>query len=53
MANEEHVKRLKQGVAKWNAWRERKSLYIDLSGAHLVGAHLSRSIRGPETNNLT
>jgi uncharacterized protein YjbI with pentapeptide repeats len=41
VANEEHVKRLKQGVAEWNAWREGKDLSdINLSDAHLRGANL-------------
>ena len=38
MANEEYVAMLKQGVAAWNAWRERDgNIYIrpDLSGANL------------------
>jgi uncharacterized protein YjbI with pentapeptide repeats len=34
VANEEHVKRLKQGVVEWNAWRQ-KQLDADLSGLKL------------------
>jgi uncharacterized protein YjbI with pentapeptide repeats len=42
MANEEHIKILKQGVDEWNAWRSSKSLFRpDLSGADLSGAYLS------------
>jgi hypothetical protein len=41
MANKEHVKRLKRGVAKWNAWRGSKVLWVDLSGIDLSGADLS------------
>jgi uncharacterized protein YjbI with pentapeptide repeats len=44
VANEEHVKRLKQGVAEWNAWREETNWAdIDLSGALLSGAILRRA----------
>jgi uncharacterized protein YjbI with pentapeptide repeats len=49
MANPEHLEILKQGVAAWNAWRQREpSVYPDLSeadlhGAHLEGANLSRA----------
>jgi len=35
VANEEHVKRLRQGVAKWNAWREENKSYLYLSGLEL------------------
>lgn len=41
MANEEHVKRLKQGVADWNAWREREQVAVDLSGLELPDSNLS------------
>jgi len=42
MANEEHVKILKQGVEVWNKWREENPDVIipDLSGANLSGAIL-------------
>ena len=41
MANEEHVKILKQGVEIWNIWREEHpDTEFDLSGAHLAGADL-------------
>jgi uncharacterized protein YjbI with pentapeptide repeats len=58
MADEEHVKRLKQGIAEWNAWREDNPMIrldlvgADLSltkliGADLCGADLSRAnLRG-------
>jgi uncharacterized protein YjbI with pentapeptide repeats len=42
VANEEHVKRLKQGAAKWTAWlRKNKVVQIDLFEADLRGADLS------------
>lgn len=42
MANEEHVKILKQGVDAWNKWRqENPGILPDLSRADLSGAHLS------------
>ena len=41
MANEEHLKILKQGVKAWNRWREENlNTRPDLSGAHLGGADL-------------
>jgi hypothetical protein len=41
MANEQHVARLKQGVAAWNAWRdENPNILPDLSGADLHGRDL-------------
>ena len=48
MADKEHLKRLHQGVATWNAWRENEPLVVpDLdrlrpSGANLRGANLSQ-----------
>jgi len=47
MANEEYVAMLKQGVAAWNAWRERDgNIYIrpDLSGANLREANLREAM---------
>ena len=47
MANEEHLKILKQGVEVWNTWREENSNVIpdlrmaNLHGAYLIGANLS------------
>jgi Pentapeptide repeats (8 copies)/TIR domain len=44
MANEEQLKRLKQGVQAWNVWRGKNRgilPLIDLSGANLSGANLS------------
>ena len=49
MANEEHLKILRQGVAAWNRWREEHRdiapnlVYADLRGAHLEGADLSEA----------
>jgi hypothetical protein len=41
MANEDHLARLKQGVAAWNAWRaENLTIRPDLSGADLFCADL-------------
>ena len=41
MANEEHLTLLQQGVAVWNAWREKHpELLPDLTGAQLPGADL-------------
>ena len=43
MADEEHLKILKQGLGKWNRWRrDNPDLIPDLSGADLEGAVLSR-----------
>jgi uncharacterized protein YjbI with pentapeptide repeats len=45
VANEEHVKILKQGVEVWNAWRiANPTLRPDLYGAHLHFADLSHAI---------
>jgi uncharacterized protein YjbI with pentapeptide repeats len=43
VANEEHVKRLKQGVAEWNAWRKEKHSSASLSGADLSDTDLSNA----------
>lgn len=45
MANEEHVKILKQGVEVWNKWRkENREVKLDLNGANLRGAILRGAI---------
>jgi uncharacterized protein YjbI with pentapeptide repeats len=41
MANEEHLKILKQGVEQWNKWRLENAIRPDLSRANLPGANLS------------
>jgi len=41
MANEEHLKILKQGKEQWNKWRLESAIRPDLSGANLLGADLS------------
>ena len=48
MANDEHVAMLKkQGVAAWNAWRDKKpNILPDLGGANLREADLSRANLG-------
>jgi len=44
MANEEHLKIIKQGVSTWNAWREEHpAITPDLSGADLIDARLHRA----------
>ena len=43
MANEEHLKILKQGVEQWNRWRLENNVRPDLSGADLSGANLSNA----------
>jgi hypothetical protein len=49
MANEDHLARLKQGVAAWNEWRAENEIVLpdlldaDLRGADLRGANLSRA----------
>src|SRR5215472_16426476 len=40
MANEEHLKILKQGVEQWNKWRTENPIRPDLSGANLLSADL-------------
>src|SRR5437016_6124049 len=41
MANEEHLKILKQGVEQWNKWRLENAIRPDFGGADLSGADLS------------
>jgi uncharacterized protein YjbI with pentapeptide repeats len=41
MANEEHLKILKQGVEQWNKWRLENAIKPDLQDANLYGADLS------------
>jgi uncharacterized protein YjbI with pentapeptide repeats len=49
MANEEHLAKLREGVAAWNSWRKEKPgvkpdlRYADLHGMELDGADLSGS----------
>ena len=41
MADEEHLRILRQGVSTWNQWRdEHLNIGVDLSRAKLSGAHL-------------
>jgi hypothetical protein len=41
MANEQHLKFLKQGVTEWNRWRkENPELEPDLTGVSFSKAHL-------------
>jgi uncharacterized protein YjbI with pentapeptide repeats len=41
MANEEHLKILKEGVEAWNRWRQGNEVIPELSGANLSSANLS------------
>ena len=41
MDNEEHIKRLREGVEKWNDWRRNSDEVPDLSGADLSRTNLS------------
>ncbi len=42
MANPEHLAKLREGVAVWNAWRaENPDVRPDLNKANLTGAHLT------------
>jgi len=44
MANEEHLKLIKQGINSWNAWREKNpGIYPNLSQADLRGAPLQKA----------
>ena len=44
MADEEHLKKLNQGVLAWNAWRqEHPKIKIDLNGALLDGIDLRQA----------
>ena len=44
MANEEHLKILKQGVEPWNKWRLENAIRPDLTGAILCDAKLTGAI---------
>jgi hypothetical protein len=50
MANEDHVRRLKEGVGSWNQWRSKNSSVLpDLSGADLDKTDLEQAdLRGAE-----
>jgi uncharacterized protein YjbI with pentapeptide repeats len=44
VANPDHLAKLTEGVANWNAWRqENREVHVDLSGANLEGAKLNRT----------
>jgi|SRR6185437_9879188 len=52
MANQEHLKILKQGVAAWNKWRRDRSIIPDFSNADLNGTHLTNAnLSGANLNN--
>src|SRR4051794_1317213 len=40
MAKQEHVTKLKEGVAAWNEWRQTSDSKVDLSFIHLIGESL-------------
>ena len=51
MADEEHLKVLRQGAEAWNAWRrDNPNVRPDLSGAFLIGAHFFEA--NPSEANL-
>jgi hypothetical protein len=53
MANDEHVALINQGVAAWNAWRDKNLniLHPDLDGANLTQANLrGANLRGANLN---
>ena len=43
MANEQHLKLIKQGVRTWNAWRDKedRDVHPDLEGVDLSGPDLN------------
>jgi hypothetical protein len=41
MANEEQLKRLRQGVREWNVWRRKNPEQIDLAGADFRGGYVA------------
>jgi uncharacterized protein YjbI with pentapeptide repeats len=43
MANEEHLKRLREGIAAWNKWRKENSIIPLLGEADLRGANLAKA----------
>jgi uncharacterized protein YjbI with pentapeptide repeats len=50
MANEEHVKLVKEGLEAWNVWRgENPDIWPDLSEANLERANLSKVSLDAET----
>jgi uncharacterized protein YjbI with pentapeptide repeats len=45
LANQDHLRRLRQGVEPWNAWRrEHPKIPLDLSGANLREAELAQAL---------
>ena len=54
MANEEHLKILKQGVEQWNKWRLENAIRPDLSGVDLGGADLrGADLRGAKLSGAS
>ncbi len=43
MANEEHLKRLREGIAAWNKWRKENYIIPLLGEADLHGANLAKA----------
>ncbi len=53
MADEEHLAKLKQGVAEWNAWRKANgNVRPDLSGADLRGIALFADVSSVEERRM-
>ena len=60
MANEEHLRRLREGIDAWNQWRQEYEderidlVFADLTGINLRGANLQgASLRGARLENAS
>jgi uncharacterized protein YjbI with pentapeptide repeats len=53
VANEEHLRRLKEGVKKWNAWYGDGSKRANFTRANLRGAYLAHANLMNATADLT
>jgi hypothetical protein len=52
MATEEHLARLKQGVAAWNQWRSSQTATLSLRGLGRCGGRRMRHERRPRRRSL-
>lgn len=53
MADDGHVRKLREGVEPWNEWRKQNPAQpIDLSNANLQGLHLANFQLGPSVENV-